>query len=608
MSTIVPTSIPSDQMKGAIVVNVFAILSTFALASVVVRVIWLATRRLVSSSDTEPQEYVFFNTQLGRYAVCLLIGNMFNGVAGLIGVRWLVEGVITQGGLCTSQAILMQLGNWSTGYFTVTIAVHTFNSLVLRRRQSALICGSAITVGWITAAMLAAGPFIEPRLYRFGPAYGADGLSCGIRSVYLKAQFFFHLFPIFVASVLSAILYSIIFLVLRGTLNIRGGVRLTLDPNERWVTGGVTENYHRFVARIARSMLWYPIAYIALLLPYSIVRLLAISGFTVAFESLIFASVCWYLLGAVNVMLLYNTFRVLGPAFEGTRATRGDESFGVNEHLNRHSPSRLSEKRLSFNDKVMNYRYPTPPFQPGPLDYPYSSPKPPTNSLHSTDRQQTTSAQSFYSYPSSPSIGRSITPSAELNRMIASPEPSLHRSSVSTTQTLNHFRLGSTDSLGLPAPPRRTRSPVVHHPATQPTLERTLLQVRMVDGRWTPMDPQISRQASNQTFGRPNSITSATSVELGSPGWHSRDGSNGGYKKTIGSAVNPIFPISNPASPPSSPRVLSNPPRHSRSLSAVPMMSPASTNHQRAFRESLGGATVFGHTRASSSQAQVYYP
>jgi hypothetical protein len=44
--------------------------------------------------------------------------------------------------------------------------------------------------------LLAAGPFINPQFYRFGPAYGADGLTCGVSKVYLKAQFFFHLFPV----------------------------------------------------------------------------------------------------------------------------------------------------------------------------------------------------------------------------------------------------------------------------------------------------------------------------------------------------------------------------------------------------------------------------
>jgi hypothetical protein len=39
-------------------------------------------------------------------------------------------------------------------------------------------------------------------------------------------------------------------------MNIKGGVTLTLNPNERRAAGKAIENYHRFVARIARSMLW----------------------------------------------------------------------------------------------------------------------------------------------------------------------------------------------------------------------------------------------------------------------------------------------------------------------------------------------------------------
>lgn len=62
---------------------------------------------------------------------------------------------------------------------------------------------------------------------------------------------------IFITSILSALVYSLIFLVLRGTLVIRGGLKFSLDPSERW--GGSVQNYHRFVARIARSMLWYVI-------------------------------------------------------------------------------------------------------------------------------------------------------------------------------------------------------------------------------------------------------------------------------------------------------------------------------------------------------------
>jgi len=76
---------------------VFAVLSTFALISVACRAIWIGIRQKLSPRSSEPREYIFFNTQLGHYAACLLIGNTFVGIAGLIGIRWTAEKGITEG-------------------------------------------------------------------------------------------------------------------------------------------------------------------------------------------------------------------------------------------------------------------------------------------------------------------------------------------------------------------------------------------------------------------------------------------------------------------------------------------------------------------------------
>ncbi|KAG6817166.1 hypothetical protein H0H87_012127 [Tephrocybe sp. NHM501043] len=172
-----------------VAVNAFAVISSVALVSVACRVIWLAIIQNMSPEATKPKEYVFFNTQLGYYAACLLIGNLFTDISGLIGLRWVMDKGITPGGLCTLQAVLMQLGNWAIAYFTVAIAVHTFNSLVLKIRQSVIVSAIAIFVGWASAALLAAGPFID------STGYGVSGISCGIRPTNPKAQFFYHLFP-----------------------------------------------------------------------------------------------------------------------------------------------------------------------------------------------------------------------------------------------------------------------------------------------------------------------------------------------------------------------------------------------------------------------------
>lgn len=307
--------IPESWMGGAIAVNALAILCTLAIVSVIAWIAALGVLRKMKGSTASSSTCLFFNTQLGNYCACLLVAMMINSAAGMLGVPWLISRGITVGTLCAAQGFLMQMATWSGGYFTVSIAIHTFNSLVLKRNQSALVSRCAMTVGWGLSALMASLPFILPK--PDGDIYGPEGLMCTIRSVYPKHQFFLHLLPIFIASILSAIFYSIIFLVLRGTISIRGGIKLTLDPNQR-LANVDRDGYHRFIARIARSMIWYPIAYVALLVPYSVMKLLSISGFTVPFQALVFAASCWFALGVVNVGLFYNTFRILEPAIDGS--------------------------------------------------------------------------------------------------------------------------------------------------------------------------------------------------------------------------------------------------------------------------------------------------
>jgi hypothetical protein len=51
----------------------------------------------------------------------------------------------------------MQVGNWSSAYFTVAIAIHTLNSLVLKMRQSVFISLPTMVIGWVIAGV--AGEF-----------------------------------------------------------------------------------------------------------------------------------------------------------------------------------------------------------------------------------------------------------------------------------------------------------------------------------------------------------------------------------------------------------------------------------------------------------------
>jgi hypothetical protein len=104
---------PSSQFSGAVVcpiisfpmpclpplkvVNVFALTCTLGLVSVAARVIWLAVRHIFTRNTNARQEFVFFHTQLGNYAACLLFAMTFNSLAGLISFPWLLLHGIREG-------------------------------------------------------------------------------------------------------------------------------------------------------------------------------------------------------------------------------------------------------------------------------------------------------------------------------------------------------------------------------------------------------------------------------------------------------------------------------------------------------------------------------
>ena len=69
-----------------------------ALASVLIRGAWLAVRiTWFKASPVQTQEIVFFHTQLGNYASCLVNGLFFNAIAGILGLQWLIQHRVTDG-------------------------------------------------------------------------------------------------------------------------------------------------------------------------------------------------------------------------------------------------------------------------------------------------------------------------------------------------------------------------------------------------------------------------------------------------------------------------------------------------------------------------------
>ncbi|KAI8982703.1 hypothetical protein BD414DRAFT_81771 [Trametes punicea] len=462
------------QALSLIAIILFALISLLAIFGVFVRYSWDPLTALVKRRQGANQHHsrAFFHTQLGAYIASLMLSNAFSSISMVINAQWAADKRVTNGTLCNTQGILMQIGDTGGAYFTGAIAIHTFNTLVLRNKLPGWICLAASLLGWLIAVLMAATPtWIHKST--LGTIYGINGLSCGIAARWSILNVLLHLLPILLGSFVSVVFFTLVFLVLRGTLTIKGGIKFNLDRQHRWSMSSITTiEYQRFIAAVARSMLWYPFAFNILLLPEIVVGLMESSGISVPFEALVFASTAASVLGLANALILCNTLRILKPFLDGNLTIQSRkskdadmESFfaGAKSPMPFSVPSPKSPKNP---EKAFVARDSRQEWTPPPRST--SKPEQRTKAAETVARNlsRVSRAMSLKRKPepmppvASATLSRPITPVSELNAMISVPEPAYRKNTLPSSPRMN----SPASQTGLPAPRRATRSPVVRQP------------------------------------------------------------------------------------------------------------------------------------------------
>lgn len=300
------------------------------------------------------------------------------------------------------------------------------------------------------------------------------------------------------------------------------------------------------------------------------------------------------------MLLLYNTFRVLYPAFHALTSGVTNKDIETLPASVNYNKGTSSYPQSNVDEKTDHYRFP-------PSSVSESKKLTVRNNLPAYP-ERSASVQSYYSYPSSTSsIGCPIAPVSVLNRSIdlnrsstTSPEPSpriraltpsLHRQSP-----VDHSRDGSMDSLiSLPAPPRRTRAP---QRPRRPHPESLMVSPTPEDGRWVIVPPAAGGSFSPVSRGEPvstyqggatsrESAISESSVDI--TGWLSRQKSDGsmphGLKNMpLLSAVTSSFPTVDATSSPRRQQYLPSSPGSERSLPTGP------GQHRRGASRGSGGS------------------
>ncbi|KAH9949711.1 hypothetical protein B0H21DRAFT_688018 [Amylocystis lapponica] len=249
------------------------------------------------------------HTHVVPYFISLLAANVIQGLATVLGARWLVEGAVKAGPYCSIQGGLKNAGNVAMAVWSFVMAVHVFLLLFLRRGTRDITCAITLAIGWLTIALIVCIGPLAVQTEAKGTYFGPSGYWCWITDSYPMEQIFLEYFIEFVSAGVSFFLYTAILLRVRGNLVIIDGKWcLRFVPRgERWqlaISRDVTDSS---MMQVAARMVWHPVAYSVLLLPVTLARFIAFGGHEVPFWATVSTDFIFNLQGIVNVILLVGT-------------------------------------------------------------------------------------------------------------------------------------------------------------------------------------------------------------------------------------------------------------------------------------------------------------
>ncbi|KAJ7874758.1 hypothetical protein B0H14DRAFT_90331 [Mycena olivaceomarginata] len=243
------------------------------------------------------------------YFISLLISDLLQAIGSILNVKWIGDMAVVVGDVCTLQGVLKQTADVATAFWTLVIGIHTFSLLFLEIKPSRFTLWTTLIAGWSgIGAIVIAGPAALNTPHH-GPFYGISGYWCWISPEYPTSRITLDYMFMFIAATFSFVLYTLIFLRMRGNIVIERK-RISFRRTGAAWRGKQFENQ---AMTIAKQMLLYPVAYTILILPIAASRFSTFSGTSVPFEVTIFSAAVFLLSGVVNVTLFTMTRRILPP-------------------------------------------------------------------------------------------------------------------------------------------------------------------------------------------------------------------------------------------------------------------------------------------------------
>ncbi|KAG0150746.1 hypothetical protein CROQUDRAFT_37848 [Cronartium quercuum f. sp. fusiforme G11] len=229
--------------------------------------------------------------------------------------------------VCTFQGVLIQLGDLSSAYSNLMIAIQTYVILTFSWHLPLWSAWATIPAIWVIVGALAiVAPTVNGTWTGPSPFYTWTGAWCWINAEYGPLRLYLHYFWVFVAAFASIALYGHLFLRLR--LHFR-----TSSRTRSLGALSAGDPLRKKIERKAQGMLMYPIGFIIMILPLSTYRLAALAGHDWGVAAAGVAGSMYCLSGFVDVLLFGITRSIIAvPAFGmrrlgngGTMAVSGPE-------------------------------------------------------------------------------------------------------------------------------------------------------------------------------------------------------------------------------------------------------------------------------------------
>ncbi|KAF9479020.1 hypothetical protein BDN70DRAFT_895235 [Pholiota conissans] len=243
----------------------------------------------------------------------LMFADLIQALGNMPSFKWMIDAQITEGQLCTAQAAIKQVGIVGVAMTSLAISVHTFSVLVLRWNAPRYVTRIMVIGVWVFAAIVIGTPNIVHAHKRY---YGDTGYWCWILVEFKAEEIVTEYLWVWVAGIMNAILYTIMFVVMRGWFIIDNGIHWhkNYTPSYPNVVEVETEEETQTKA-IANLMLFYPAVYIFCCLPNSISRWRFFNGIPTPDRVTFLGSILFALSGTFNVSLFFLTRPelVIGP-------------------------------------------------------------------------------------------------------------------------------------------------------------------------------------------------------------------------------------------------------------------------------------------------------